>query len=181
MASSAKSANFFPPGLSVRRVAPADNETVRSLFIAAQKELVPDGADRELRIALKKYTDSALNDDLAKASFHYSKPKRRMWVLESQRKEIVAMISVDSASAASGIALLRRLYVSPEFRRKGVAKLLSLRAEQWAQKQDFSTMRLYTTEFQPEARRLYESLGYDTTLESSYGPVAVFQMEKSLK
>lgn len=173
--------NFFPPGLSVRPVAPADNETVRSLFITAQKELVPDDAERELRIAFKKYTDSALNDDLAKASFHYSKPKRQMWVLESKPKEIVAMIAIDSDSDSPGIALLRRLFVSPEFRGKGVARLLSLRSEQWAEKQGFATMRLYTTEFHTEARNLYESLGYETVQESNYGPIAVFQMEKSLK
>ncbi len=172
--------NFFPPGLSVRAVTPSDNESVRSLFIAGQSELVSSDTPIDLRIAVKKYTDSALNNDLSRASVHYSKPKRQMWVLESQQKVIVAMIAVDSVAERPSIATLCRLVVSSEFRRKGVARLLSLRAEQWAQKQGFEIIRLETTELHPPAIALYESLGYVKAGQLKYGPISVVEMEKQL-
>lgn len=176
------SGNFFPPGLAVRQISPTDNEAVRSLFIEAQADIQPDDADLETRIALKKYTDSCLMDDLAKASVHYSQPGRHMWVLESQEHEIIAMAAIDSdgEDPPSGVALLRRLAVRPEFRRKGVATLLSKRAEQWATKQGFSTLRLYVSEFQTDARSLYEKLEYAQVAADKYGPIAVFEMEKPL-
>ncbi len=181
---SGPSGNFFPPGLAVRQISPTDNEAVRALFIAAQNDILPDGADRATRIALKKYTDSCLMADLARASTHYAQPGRRMWVLESQEHEIVALAAIDSEpddlSSAREIALFRRLAVRPEFKRKGVGTLLSKRAEQWAAKQGFATLKLYVSELQPAARSLYEKLEYSEIGSEDYGPIAVFEMEKSL-
>lgn len=178
------SANLFPPGLAVRQISPTDNEAVRSLFIESQAGLLPGDADRETRIALKKYTDYCLMSDLARASVHYSKPGRRMWLLESQEHEIVGMIAVDadldSSDSPGEIALLRRLAVKQEFRRKGVAMLLSRRAEQWASKQGFSKIQLYVSELQPEARDLYSKLEYAEIGVEHYGPIPVHQLEKSL-
>lgn len=173
--------NFFPPGLVVRSISPTDNEPVRQLFIDTQADILPEGADLQTRIALKKYTDSCLMSDLARPSVHYSKPGRRMWLLESREHEIVAMAAIDSdAESDPDLALLRRLAVRPEFRRKGVAMLLSRRAEQWASKQGFSKIRLYVSELQPAARSLYERLDYAQVGVEHYGPIPVYELEKSL-
>ncbi len=172
---------MFPPGLAVRAVSPADNEPVRALFIAGQKDLTNAGSPIDIRLEVKKYTDSCLMDDLARASAYYSKPGRRMWVLESQHHEVVAMAAVNNDASQPGMALFQRLVVSPEFRRKGVARLLVKRAEQWAGKQGFTAMRLYVSELQPAARSLYDSLSYTVREETRYGPVAIFVMEKRLE
>lgn len=174
----ARPGSMFPPGLAVRAVQPTDNEAVRALFIATQGGLAPPDAGLEVRIALKRYTDSCLNDDLARASVHYSKPPRRMWVLESREREIVAMAALDAHETDSEAGLLRRLAVAPQFRRKGVARLLVQRTEQLASRRGLSAMRLYVSELQPAARSLYESLGYREKQVSSYGPIAVFELEK---
>ncbi len=174
------SPNMFPPGLAVRRVAPTDNEAVRELFIACQNELLPADAERELRIRLKSYTDSSLMDDLSKPSAYYLKANRHLWVLESQEHEIVAMAAVDAAEDAPGVALLRRLCVSMEFRRKGVATLLSRRAEQWAARRGYSAMRLYVTELQSGAQSLFTKLEYAEIRQEDSGPITVIEMEKAL-
>lgn len=173
-------ANIFPPGLAVRSVRPTDNESVRALFITVQKELAPPDAAQSLRIAIKQYTDSCLNDDLARASVYYSKQHRHLWVLESQEKEIVAMVAVDADADVGNVAILRRLAVAEPFRRKGVARLLVQRTEQWASRQGYLQIKLYVTEIQPAARSLYESLGYSEKQAENYGPIAVFEMEKAL-
>lgn len=172
--------NFFPPGLAVRPVQPADNEAVRALFIAGQKELAGPGSAPNVRIAIKRYTDACLMDDLARASVHYSKPGRRMWVLESQQHEVAAIAAIDSMDSTAGVALFTRLVVAPQFRRKGVARLLTRRAEQWAVRQGYSMARLEVTDLQPVARAMYVSLGYVDRNTSYYGPITVFEMEKSL-
>lgn len=103
-----------------------------------------------------------------------------MWVLESQQRKMVAMVAVDTEDGKPGICLMRRLCVAQEFRRKGVATLLSQRAEQWAAKQGFLAIRLYVSELQPEAKSLYNKLEYAQIATSSFGPLAVFKMEKRL-
>lgn len=172
-------ANFFPPGLAVRAIQPADNDAVRALFITVQNELAPTDADLELRIAIKRYIDSCLNDDLARASVYYSKPRRRLWVLESQEREIVAMIAIEADENEPGAARLRRLAVARQFRRKGVGRLLVQRTEQWALQQGFGRIALYVSELQPAAQSLYESLGYGRKQAENYGPIAVLEMHKS--
>ena len=175
------SGNLFPPGLAVRHVGPTDNEAVRQLFIETQAELVPEDADLELRIAMKKYTDSSLMDDLARVSTYYREEGRRMWVLENQEREIIAFCAVDSDEDTPSEALLRRLSVRSDFRRKGVGQLLTRRAEQWAAKKGFSRLKLYVSEYQDAARDLFTKLEYAQSDQSNYEMIAVFELEKRLK
>ena len=132
--------NFFPPGCAVRFVRPTDSESVRELYLATQNALVDDETDLDVRIAHKKLTDAALMDDLRRASTYYSQPGKRMWVVESQEHEIVGIAAIDSDLEESpGIAIFKRLCVSTPYRRKGVARLLAARAEQWAARQGFES------------------------------------------
>jgi GNAT superfamily N-acetyltransferase len=171
---------MFPPGLAVRAVRPTDNEAVRALFISVHSELLTPDADRKLRIALKDETDAGLNDDLARASVYYAGRNRRMWVLESQEREIVAFAGFDAHEAVRGVGSLRRLAVDSRFRRMSVGRLLVQRTEQWARQHGFWHIRLYVGELQPAARSLFLSLGYSEKEIAADGPIAVYEMMKSL-
>jgi GNAT superfamily N-acetyltransferase len=175
------SGNFFPPGLSVRAIRPTDNEAVRALFIQGQNEIAAGSGNIKLRISVKEYTDSCLHEDMERPSVHYSKPGRKFWVLESQERKIVAMCALDDHLSEPGIGLLRRLVVAPQFRRKGVARLLVQRTEQYAMKQGRPGIRLFTSELQPGARALYESLGYKLRSTGKFGPITVFEYEKPFR
>ncbi|MDA0676913.1 MAG: GNAT family N-acetyltransferase [Chloroflexi bacterium] len=174
------SGNFFPPGLAVRAIRPTDNEAVRDLFIAGQNEIAATSDDIKVRIAVKDYTSLCLHDDMKRPSVHYSQFRRKFWVLESQERKIVGMCALDEHETEVKIGQLRRLGVAPEFRRKGVAKLLVQRTEQYAAKQGMTGIRLFTSELQPGARALYESLGYTVRGTGKYGPITVYEYEKSL-
>jgi ribosomal protein S18 acetylase RimI-like enzyme len=175
------SGNFFPPGLAVRSIRPTDNEAVRALFIAGQNEIGATSDDVKVRIAVKDYTFLCLHDDMDRPSVYYSQPRKKFWVLESQERKIVAMCALDEHETEVKIGHLRRLGVAPEFRRKGVAKLLVQRTEQHAARQGMTGIRLYTSELQTGARALYESLGYTVRGTGNYGPIAVYEYEKTLR
>jgi len=173
-------ANFFPPGLAVRTIRPADNEAVRGIFLRGMREMITPDSPPELRVSLKSYTDSVLMGDLAKPSAYYSKPGRRYWALESQAGEIVATAAVDYIEEELGSAELLRVSVSPEFRRKGVARMLVKTAANWSKQHGYKTLQLQTTNRQPAAIALYESEGFRKRETRDAGLFEIFTFEKTL-
>lgn len=174
------SGRFFPPILAIRSIRPADNEAVRALFISGQNEVAATSDDVKVRIAVKDYTSLCLHDDMDRPSVCYSQPRKKFWVLESQERKIVGMCALDEHGTEVKIGQLRRLGVAPEFRRKGVAKLLVQRTEQYAAKQGMTGIRLYRSELQTGARALYELIGHTVRGTGKYGPITVYEHEKSL-
>ena len=59
-----------------------------------------------------------------------------------------------------GVAEIKRMYVKPELRGKGIAAEILSNLEQWAKDEGFKTCILETAIKQPEAIRLYEKSGY---------------------
>jgi GNAT superfamily N-acetyltransferase len=77
------------------------------------------------------------------------------------------MVYVDDEPAAMGgwrrhgeDAEIRRMYVRPQFQRRGLARAVLERIEQTAREAGFSRMILETGSVQPEAVALYRSAGY---------------------
>jgi diamine N-acetyltransferase len=56
--------------------------------------------------------------------------------------------------------VLDNVVVSPHFRRRGVGRQLALAAETWASAQGVAWVELGVYEFNTDARRFYEALGY---------------------
>jgi len=59
-----------------------------------------------------------------------------------------------------GIGEVKRMYVEPEFRRRGVARKVLEKLEAVAREKNYRWLRLETGTLQPEAIRLYEVCGY---------------------
>ena len=55
---------------------------------------------------------------------------------------------------------IKRMFVKPEFRGSGIAKIILLELEQWAVEKGFSKSILETGINLPEAKRFYSKLGY---------------------
>lgn len=60
----------------------------------------------------------------------------------------------------SGSVEIKRMYVLPAHRNKGIAVAVLLQLEQWAKEEGYSVAVLETGKKQPEAIRLYEKCGY---------------------
>jgi GNAT superfamily N-acetyltransferase len=83
---------------------------------------------------------------------------------------------------APTIMEVKRMFVLPAYRGKGVAAAILIELERWAAELGYAHCRLETGKKQPEAIRLYQKSGY--TLIPNYGPYEQAEnsvcMEKSL-
>jgi GNAT superfamily N-acetyltransferase len=75
---------------------------------------------------------------------------------------------------------IKRMFVAPAFRRRGVARALLHRLEQEARSLGYALARLDTGPRQPGARALYEAEGYRPIGNFNANPVADFFGEKPL-
>jgi putative acetyltransferase len=64
-------------------------------------------------------------------------------------------------------AEIKRMFVHPQFRRQGIAKIILSELERWAEELEYSNCILETGIRQPEAISLYQSVGYQ--LIANYG------------
>jgi GNAT superfamily N-acetyltransferase len=79
-----------------------------------------------------------------------------------------------------GICEIKRMYVVPEARGRGVARQLLGALEAHASGMGYTLARLVTGERQPDARHLYESTGYAEIENFNNNPVATYFGEKRL-
>jgi GNAT superfamily N-acetyltransferase len=82
---------------------------------------------------------------------------------------------------ADGACEIKRMYVTPAARGRGVARALLTALESRAHELGYTTARLDTGHKQPHARRLYESQGYVEIGNFNDNPVASFFGEKQLR
>lgn len=79
-----------------------------------------------------------------------------------------------------GLGEVKRMYVAPEMRGRGVARLLLGALEDLARDLGYERVRLDTGWEQPHARALYLSAGYSEIDDYNRNPLAAFWGEKRL-
>lgn len=80
----------------------------------------------------------------------------------------------------AGAAEIKRMYVAPAARGRGLARVLLGALEDAAREIGYGTVRLDTGPLQPHARRLYESAGYRPIGNFNANPMAAYWGEKRL-
>ena len=101
------------------------------------------------------------------------------------------LVGFDDAGAAvccggvkdlgDGAAEIKRMYVVPEARGRGIAQELLVALEEAARELGFETVRLDTGPKQPHAERMYRNAGYAEIGNFNANPFASFWGEKSLR
>ena len=81
----------------------------------------------------------------------------------------------------SRAAEIKRLYVRPDMRRRGLARRLFHALESVAQTQGYTVVRLDTGAEQPQAVRLFDVAGYKEVADYNGNPFASHWFEKSLQ
>ena len=79
-----------------------------------------------------------------------------------------------------GTCEIKRMYVAPQARSRGVARALLAALEEEARRLGYSRVRLDTGTHQPHARVLYRSEGYREIPDYNGNPAASFWGEKQL-
>lgn len=104
---------------------------------------------------------------------YYGRRKGGFWVAVDG-KDIVGMFGLEPSSPVA--MELRRMYVHPDARRKGVARQMLRFAEDECRTRNYHQMDLSTSELQREALALYCASGYQLVREE----VAVTASNKTL-
>jgi GNAT superfamily N-acetyltransferase len=79
-----------------------------------------------------------------------------------------------------GVGEIKRMYVAPGARRRGLARRLLVELEACARELGHERLRLDTNAAQPEALLLYEAAGYTEIADYNGSPTATHWFEKTL-
>jgi putative acetyltransferase len=117
-------------------------------------------------------------EELAGLPGAYARPEGCL-LLALQEDEVAGCAAL--RKSAEGVAEMKRLFVRPTFRGKGLGRVLAEAILDEASKAGYRSIKLDTIDSMKEAIALYRDLGFETTSPYTYNPIpgAVF-MERSL-
>jgi putative acetyltransferase len=140
--------------LVIRRASAGDGEAIAELFVLVNRELAPPAMAKEF----EAYIELSLDQEIRPFLEYYDPALGNgLWVaLESG--ELAGMYGLERVSIDE--VELRRMYVAPEHRRKGLARTMLRHAEAEAAEQGYTRMILSTAEVQQAAIALYGAEGF---------------------
>ena len=144
--------------LEIRNFRPDDQVAVRELFIRVNRLLAPP----DMKDAFERYITRSLMEEIDRVSDYYGAKNGGFWVAINGQK-IVGMFGLEP-SDEKGMEL-RRMYVDPDSRRRGIARKMLLFAEQECRKLNRPRIDLSTSELQRDAQSLYRNAGYSLVRE----------------
>jgi ribosomal protein S18 acetylase RimI-like enzyme len=94
-----------------------------------------------------------------------SDPSQHVLIADSEERSQVALIWLCNREPfwrfKSQLTWIYNLYVVPEFRGRGIGRMLLQEAENWTKKEGLDTIALHVIEWNTAARNLYEAQGYE--------------------
>jgi GNAT superfamily N-acetyltransferase len=144
--------------MHIREFSTDDATAVRELFVRVNRLLAP----ADMKDAFEIYIARSLTEEIDRVSEYYSERKGGFWVATDDLK-IVGMFGLEPSG---GEAMeLRRMYVDPDVRRRGIARSMLDFAERECRRRNRTRMDLSTSELQREALVLYQNGGYGPVRE----------------
>ena len=139
--------------IEIRAFAAEDADQVRELFIRVNRRLAPP----ELKEAFEGYIALSLREEIDRIADYYAEKDGGFWVAVDG-SHVVGMFGLEPSSATA--MELRRMYVDPDARRRGIARKMLREAEEECRRRNRPTLELSTSELQGDALSLYRSAGY---------------------
>lgn len=166
----------------IRAYADSDAQPVRDLFVAVNRELAPE----HFKARFETYAEESIRQEIGRIRAYYDDQGGSFWIAE-QRGQLVGMFGLERH--ADGAFELRRMYVAPDARRQGIARLMLDFAEDRCRAAGAVELQLSTSELQHAAVSLYRDCGYTLlreeiadapTLKTIGGGVRRFHFRKTL-
>ena len=146
-----------------------DAAQVRDLFVRVNRLLAPPA----MKQAFEEYIAISLEEEIDQISSYYRRKRGGFWVAVDGEK-VVGMFGLEPSSTEA--MELRRMYVDPDARRRGIARRMLSFAEDECRRRDRPRMDLSTSELQGDAMSLYRNSGYQLVREE----VAITASNKTL-
>ena len=147
-------------GVTIRPFAEQDAAQVRELFITVNRLLSPP----HLRDAFEAYIERALREEIDRIPAYYAERDGGFWVIVNGDK-VVGTFGLERAPHDA--MELRRMYVDPSARRRGIARRMLQFAEDECRRRNVSRLELSTAEIQRAALALYSNAGYRLVREET--------------
>jgi len=145
--------------IMIRAFAADDTADVRDLFIRVNRLLAPP----HLTGAFEIYIANSLREEIDRIADYYGEKRGSFWVAVAGTK-IVGVFGLERSSASDAMEL-RRMYVEPDVRRRGVGRKMLQFAEEKCRRMNIRWLDLSTSELQREALSLYRNSGYQLVRE----------------
>jgi GNAT superfamily N-acetyltransferase len=139
--------------VAIRPFADDDAPQVRELFIVINRLLSPP----DLRDAFEAYIERALAEEIDRITAYYGQCHGGFWVA-IQKDKVVGTFGLERSSPDS--MELRRMYVDPGARRRGIARQMLRFAEDECRRRNIFRLELSTSEVQEAALSFYRNSGY---------------------
>lgn len=148
-----------PPGAEppvlIRPFDRAREAEVRDLFVTCLREVAPTS----MQAVLDAYIARALSGDYQDIAAHYAPARGRgFWLALSPEGGLLGTFGLQPA--AEGSVELRRMYVAPDARRRGVARTMLARGEAFCAGWGMRRLFLTTSTLNRAAIELYRSAGF---------------------
>jgi putative acetyltransferase len=144
--------------IDVRAFTAADAAEVRDLFVKVNRLLSPP----DMKEAFESYITRSLEEEIDRIEAYYRERGGGFWVAVDGGR-LVGMFGLEPSSATA--MELRRMYVDPKMRRRGVALMMLRYAEDECRRRNRPTLNLSTSELQGDALSFYRSAGYQLVRE----------------
>ncbi|AJA61220.1 GNAT family N-acetyltransferase [Bradyrhizobium japonicum] len=144
--------------IRIRAFLPADAAAVRELFIQVNRLLAP----AHLAEAFEGYITRSLAEEIDRLADYYSSRNGGFWIAIDD-DEIVGMFGLEASGEHA--MELRRMYVAPGARRRGIARKMLGFAEEECRCRNRLQLQLSTSELQQDALALYRNAGYENVRE----------------
>jgi GNAT superfamily N-acetyltransferase len=142
----------------LRPFEPADAAAVRALFLRVHHEIAPSGFKPHLQSRISE----VLAGDYSDIPAHYEPGRGRgFWVVVAGNGDLLGNYAL--LPKPGDAAELRRFYVSPTVRGKGIARLMLADAERRCRDWGILRLGLTTSELHVAALKLYQRAGYEET------------------
>jgi putative acetyltransferase len=146
--------------ITIRPFASQHAAQVRALFITVNRLLSPP----DLRDAFEMYIEHALAEEIDRIAAYYSERDGSFWVAV-KGDQLVGTFGLEHTS--DDAMELRRMYVDPSARRRGIARRMLQFAEDECRRRNVSRLELSTAEIQQAALALYRNARYRLVREET--------------